>query len=435
MALLSHKQFGNEHLEGKWECIGSGGFGNVYKTRGKNLGVDVAIKLGCRDAGSLSKEAFLMEQASFNFVLRVYGIYKGCPPVGQQTMQEGIVMEFMERGSIETLQTALSSPPPWPLAFRLAHQIALGMNFLHSKDLVHQDLKPSNVLLDSDLNAKLADFGLSRVSTSASRSNQETLDEIGGTVKYMPPEAFKADYEPVRAFDVYSYGILLWSIFSGKEPYPETNTNWRVRLRIPEGDRPLVEELEKKSVKGLDTLVKLMKECWDQEPNNRPSFSEIIKITEPVLKEYKNSVPNAVCEVLNMLDPQSSSQDCQPSGASGFPPVAPGDVVDHPKLATQASASVCTKVLTDKEKAKFVQEKRAAIVQGTKAVMAIADELKSKDMIHEETYSAILHEKTEQEKVRLIYNGPLHSKVDKITAAFYDALTKHEPWLMQKLGC
>lgn len=99
---------------------------------------------------ALCKEAGHMEKASCEFVLRVYGIYQGI-------RKQGIVMELMERGSVESLLNDLSGPPMWPLAFRLAHQVALGMNFLHSRSLVHQDLKPNNILLNDALNAKVGD--------------------------------------------------------------------------------------------------------------------------------------------------------------------------------------------------------------------------------------------------------------------------------------
>lgn len=163
-------------------------------------------------------------------VLRLYGIYSGYPPNGGQKIQLGIVMEFMDRGSVQTLLETLSGPPPWPLAFRLAYEIAQGMNFLHEKNILHHDLKPSNVLLDGDLHAKvkcyslnslvytdvivlfyffsliilqLADFGLSRVSTSVLMNSKEMSTVKGGTPEYMPPESFDPLYEPVRKFDIY----------------------------------------------------------------------------------------------------------------------------------------------------------------------------------------------------------------------------------------
>lgn len=101
-----------------------------------------------------------MNTASCQYVLKVYGIFDGCAPFGGMYTERGIVMEFMGKGSIESLQRKLSGPPPWPLAFRFAHEVALGINFLHSKTIMHSDLKPSNVLLDEDLHAKvvLTDF-------------------------------------------------------------------------------------------------------------------------------------------------------------------------------------------------------------------------------------------------------------------------------------
>lgn len=94
-----------------------------------------------------------MELASCEFVLRVYGIYEeSCLEFPEK---RGLVMEYMKRGSLQSLLEQLSAPPPWPLAFRLAYQTALAMNFLHVKNIVHRDLKLSNVLLNDDLNAKV----------------------------------------------------------------------------------------------------------------------------------------------------------------------------------------------------------------------------------------------------------------------------------------
>lgn len=95
-----------------------------------------------------------MKSLVFDFVLRIYGMYDGTPFKGM-SRKRGIVMEHMKRGSIETLQENLAGPPPLPLAFRLAHQVAQGINFLHLKNILHGDLKPSNVLLTDELHAKV----------------------------------------------------------------------------------------------------------------------------------------------------------------------------------------------------------------------------------------------------------------------------------------
>lgn len=112
-----------------------------------------------RETG-LWREAKYMQIAACKFVPRFYGLFHGSIPLAGTSAQRGIVMDFMERGSVHSLLTALSGPPPWPLAFRMAHQIALGMNFLHARELMHHDLHPNNVLLDENLDAKVVSYNL-----------------------------------------------------------------------------------------------------------------------------------------------------------------------------------------------------------------------------------------------------------------------------------
>ncbi|XP_035499097.1 receptor-interacting serine/threonine-protein kinase 3 isoform X3 [Scophthalmus maximus] len=402
MAMLSHttEPVGSESLE-KWESVGSGGFGHVYKARHRDWGFDVAIKLLHDGVGfyssapihkekALAEEASHMDKVSCEFVLRVYGLYEGIPPLGGLAMQKGIVMEFMGGGSVQALLQDLSGPPPWPLVFRLAHQVALGMNFLHSRNLMHHDLKPSNVLLNDEFNAKLADFGLSRVSTSALNSNNEMTGEAGGTYKYMPPEAFEASYEPVRAFDRYSYGILLWSIVTGKEPYPK---------------------------------------C--------------LEVTEKVFSKHKKEIHGAVHLVLTRLESHTRYQHLNTRVPFSFSPETPEsskshETMDHvrvtetKKAPTPESVSVSTKTMSDTDKAKFIDDNRAVLIQDVSEVMAIVDELG--DMVHSETYSAIEAKQTSQEKMRALFLETFRPGGVTVKAAFYTVLKRHHPRLVERLG-
>uniref|UniRef100_A0A667Z4Q4 Protein kinase domain-containing protein n=1 Tax=Myripristis murdjan TaxID=586833 RepID=A0A667Z4Q4_9TELE len=272
MALPSHKAklIEDESLE-DWQLIGSGGFGQVYKARYKTLKIDVAIKLSryCEGDEALQREASHLVKADSPFVLQVFGLYQGCPPDMGSDMQMGIVMEFMERGTLRSLLQLCR--PPWPLAFRLAHQVALGMNFLHEiAHLLHTDLKPSNVLLDQSLNAKLADFGLSNSST-------DTTVLEGGTLAYTAPEAFAETYQPVPAYDIYSYGILLWSILTGKEPYPAFI-------------QPAVFTLLTHSALCITKFNKIL-----------AFVSDCLDVTECVYSRHKNGIRDAVNQVLMKL--------------------------------------------------------------------------------------------------------------------------------------
>lgn len=466
---LQTESIGSESLE-NWILIGSGGFGKVYKARHKRWRRDVAIKLLHHAAGDgeLHKEANYMAKVSCDSVLTVHGMYKGCPPDGGTSTHLGIVTEFMERGSVESLLEALSGPPPWPLAFRLAHEVALGMNFLHWKNILHHDLKPSNVLLNGDLHAKLADFGLSRVSTSALNSSEERTEVKGGTNKYMPPEAFNASYQPVRAFDIYSYGILLWSIVCGKEPFPDA-TLALLELRIPRGDRPPCTEIDQTKAEGLKELVDLMNWCWDGKPSNRPNFEKCLEVTEVVFSKHEDRIHGAVGRVKEILDSQHG--DRHSSGSSGFTPemsgqsesndrvdggfameVAPpsnqrpntsrqSDVIpktpgqsanDTVNVLLQNSVSTSARNLTPTDKAKFVDTNRAKLIQEVSEVLAIAEELG--DMVHPEAYSWIEAKSTSQDKMRELYRRTLHSGGEKVKAAFFDALKNHHKELVERLG-
>lgn len=282
-----------------WKMIGGGGFGKIYKARHVVWCCDVAIKHLRHDDGngsSLLREVRMMHQGSNPHVIRVFGIVNVPSLICAGSL--GLVMEFMERGSLECVQKALQGPPPWPLLFRLAHQVALGMNFLHSRTpaVLHLDLKPSNVLLDSYLNVKLTDFGLAKTDSSPVRL-RDSEQEVG-TTSFMPPEAFYASYIPSRATDIYSYGILLWCISTGKLPYGRV-TSTMVRFRIPKGDRPLLDEIDSHDV--LAELKELMTRCWMASPEQRPSSHNCTTQTEKLYEKHKHDIDNAVHDVLVKL--------------------------------------------------------------------------------------------------------------------------------------
>ncbi|KAK5928140.1 hypothetical protein CgunFtcFv8_013227 [Champsocephalus gunnari] len=441
MALRSRKIYGDECFE-KWEFVSSGGFGQVFKARQKDLGIDVAIKIlhdGYSSSMILRDEAKYMDMASFKFVVRLYGMYQGCPPGKGPSTQQGIVMEFMEGGSVQSLQEYLRGPPRWPLVFRLSHEVAQGMNFIHKENLMHQDLKPSNVLLNDNLNAKIADFGLSRVSASASNSNKETTGAIGGSYKYMPPEALEsASYEPVRSFDVYSYGILLWTIATGKDPYPLGNYD-RVASSIPQGHRPCCKEIEQMKVDGLKELILLMKRCWDGSPNKRPTFIQCLDDTEKVLSMHSTRIHGAVGQVKRLMSPNSKTSNT--SGATNVSlqtaeestnnSVDFGRITETGRSFSQVCAS--TKTMSIEDKATFVDRNQVKLIQDVSEVMAIAEALG--DMVHRETLSKIGRQDTpSRDKMRALYHGPLLSGGDKVKAAFYDALKAQHPHLVERLG-
>ncbi|XP_045553050.1 receptor-interacting serine/threonine-protein kinase 3 isoform X2 [Salmo salar] len=465
----------NNSLE-NWKVIGAGGFGQVHKARHVVWGLDVAIKLlQCDDGASLHNEAEMMRKGASHHVIRILGVYKDCPPTCGPSIQLGLVMEFMERGDAgippgHPLSPSTFSPP---LAYRLAHQIALGMNFLHCliPPLLHQDLKPNNVLLDDYLNAKLADFGLAKVSHSVNKMSKEFPGKAGGTSSYMPPEALEnVSYKPIRAFDIYSYGILLWSIITGQsKPYPYVHAGDSSRfcfLIKDRGQRPSLETVDKEQVEGLRDLVELMEKCWDHEPSKRPPFKECFLVTERVFEKHKKGINNAVHQVLTKLA-LGSEGGSKTSGvgavyvsASSKPPACPKDkvnisadvktgslsptqdvadglsskLIDKDQAATPQSSQDQSAVMETKQYgAQFVDENMEVLIQRITMVMPIADGLYQKKMIHDEDYSEITAAQTSMSKMRKLYVA-LKPGGEVAKSAFYKILLDQHPLLVKELG-
>ena len=149
-------------------------------------------------------------------------------------------------------------------------QIAIAMKYLHSLDIVHRDLKPENILVSFDNKLKLCDFG-------SSKKFYNTNNSLHGTGAYIAPEIIKDDIvENIKLVDVYSFGIILWEIWSRKVPYKDLKyDNLSAMFEIIENN--IKPKLKKISDAPKD-FRKLVVECWDSNPKMRPqSFSLILK--------------------------------------------------------------------------------------------------------------------------------------------------------------
>ena len=199
--------------------------------------------------------------------------------IGENEREDSIIVtEWMAGGSLQSLikKKQLYDLLPTHQKQLIALCVVCGVCDLHNENIVHRDIKSDNVLLTSNLHAKIADFGLSR------HDSKRTLTP-GGTPHYMAPECWKEDqsgqYSVSFSSDVYSVGILLVEIFTGKVPWENLNEYQITGLKVnPDHrfDADKVEELNELEAKNPQ-LGDLVKRCCSSDPSSRPSIFEVRK--------------------------------------------------------------------------------------------------------------------------------------------------------------
>ncbi|XP_057695637.1 ankyrin repeat and protein kinase domain-containing protein 1 isoform X2 [Corythoichthys intestinalis] len=278
--------FKKNDFENDWTRVAEGKFSNVYQVKIKIWRETFALKVYDTTDGMNHLHRKVMEDVSnivkvkFKYIVAVYGKCNDVP---------AIVMEYMSNGSLGNLIN--NTNLMWPKKFQMIHEISMGMNFLHSlkPSLFHLNLKPSNILLDDHLHVKISDFGL--IHWEAGTNKKLFLEHltVRGNINYVPPEIFSQSCDPPGfSFDVYSFGIIIWVILTQQKPYT--------------GRRPCLEIIPEHRPFQCGEMINIMKQCWDQDENKRPPFSETVRHTE------------ALSEVLKIPGPI----DCHKSGANGW---------------------------------------------------------------------------------------------------------------------
>jgi len=205
------ERIGNYQIE---DLVGSGGMGVVYKARDLRLDRTVALKFLPHDwaVGEREKERFLQEAKSASALDHAnVGVIHGLEETGDG--QLFIVMAYYEG---ETLAKKIRTGPLGVAqALNIAMQMARGLAEAHAKNIIHRDIKPSNVIITSQGVAKIVDFGLARVVTSASMTQS---GGVSGSAGYMSPE--QALGQPVdQRTDIWALGVVLSEMLTGRHPF------------------------------------------------------------------------------------------------------------------------------------------------------------------------------------------------------------------------
>ena len=254
--------------------IGSGGFGTVFKcSLIDNPSVPVAIKtidkLSEDDKEKLSKNEGDALSVSHPNLARVYGV---CA-IDAPDYDYGIMMEYANLGSLEKRYKDLTQAQK----FMFCLDISEGLNYLHSKNLIHRDLKLENILLigglDKGVIAKIADFGLTREIAYC-------MTNMIGTTMYMAPEL--AENKPKYDFkvDIYSFTVLIYELFKKKRFNFPSNLSYMERIEaVKKSEKPQINS------KFPPELSDLISKGWSKNPAERPTIITFFQVFQSMLEK------------------------------------------------------------------------------------------------------------------------------------------------------
>ena len=197
------------------ESVGQGGMATVYKAYHPPLDRQVAIKvihsLFARDEAQrrrFRREARAVARLVHPNIVPVYDF-------AEKELQPYLVMRFIEG---ETLKDRMSVGPMAAAEItRIMSQIAAGLDYAHQQNVLHRDVKPSNIILGSNGEVFLTDFGLARLADAGESTISQ--DRMMGTPFYMSPEQARGDVQLTTQTDIYSFGIILYELVTGRVPF------------------------------------------------------------------------------------------------------------------------------------------------------------------------------------------------------------------------
>jgi serine/threonine-protein kinase len=250
--------------------LGRGGMGEVYRADDLKLGQPVALKFlpeaVQRDEARLNRflnEVKVALKVSHPNVCRVHDI-------GEVQGQHYLSMEYVDGEDLASLLRRIGRLPQHK-AIQIARQLCAGLAAAHEQRILHRDLKPANVMIDGRGHAKIADFGL------ASLAEGVGAEEIGaGTPSYMAPEQLAGREVTVRS-DLYSLGLVLYELFTGKQAFDARTREEMARLQ-----RESTPSDPSSHVHGLDPAVEhVILQCLENEPADRPASALVVAAALP----------------------------------------------------------------------------------------------------------------------------------------------------------
>jgi serine/threonine protein kinase len=213
-------------------------------------------------------------------IVRVYGITQD-----PETKNYMMVLEYAENGSLRTYLD--KNHYTWFTKLEHLRYIALGLESIHEKELIHRDLHIGNILSFSGYTS-ITDLGLCKPADY--NASENTKNSIYGVLPYIAPEVLRGQ-NYTKAADIYSFGIIMYEIISGLPPYHDTSHDNSLAMKICQGLRPMFK------IKVPKLVLYLIKRCLDANSLNRPTAIEIrnkllkLKLQRLIKEEVNDNLP------------------------------------------------------------------------------------------------------------------------------------------------
>ena len=291
--------------------LGEGGFGHVYlaKNNKDELAAVKLLKDGI-DADKLKEEADALRCLAHPCVLDIIGFVANTDKVKGK-----IIMEYCENGSVNRPKGNCPMRDALRIALCLVG-VAYGMRFLHNCNVIHRDLKPGNILLDSKFRPKIGDLGSARlpnrdmtVTCFADQFRTVALKEgLYVTLAYSAPEVLSGEKYTAK-MDVYSFGVTMYEMLSGHS-FPDApcfeGRDFQSAICKKALIRPCLDFIDD----DLEHVRRIIASCWADDPDDRPTFDDIVKefqrcdyrFTREILRDDERKTLNAYIQKIEKYE-------------------------------------------------------------------------------------------------------------------------------------
>ncbi len=294
---LIQKTIGNCRIE---KLLGRGGMGSVYL--GHHLGLDISVAVKILNPNWITSEEIVRR-----FFLEARAAAKIDSPyvvrVLQVAQENGLYFIQMEFVAGQSLAQILKDQSPLEIRWGVSYlyQIIMGLQKAHEVGIVHRDIKPENILVTPKRQVKITDFGLAK--SFQQSSNLTQAGQILGTPQYMSPEQCNGEESDERS-DIYSLGVTLYHILTGKLPFTSENT-MSLLLKHIQGKFELPRKIRPEIPVELEKIV--LKMMARQPPDRYGSLEQVLIDLSPLLPNY------GIAPVWNLETPVSSISTPIPS--------------------------------------------------------------------------------------------------------------------------